>query len=84
MENKIEFTKGETVRLNSGGPLMTISNMLSNNLLECIWFDSDDDVCIHSFDAELVFPDNDEEWIEESDDEAEEWEEEEINEEAEA
>jgi uncharacterized protein YodC (DUF2158 family) len=84
MENKIEFTKGETVRLNSGGPLMTISNVLSNNQLECIWFNDDDDVNIHSFDAELVFPDNEEEWIEVSDDELEEWEEEEISEEVEA
>jgi uncharacterized protein YodC (DUF2158 family) len=84
MENKIEFTKGETVRLNSGGPLMTISNVLSNNQLECIWFNDEEDICIHSFDAELVFPDNDEEWIEVGDDEAEEWEEEEIREEVEA
>lgn len=81
MENKIEFTKGETVRLNSGGPLMTVSNVLSNNQLECMWFNDDDDVCIHSFDAELVFPDEDEEWIEVSDEDLEDWEEE-IEEEA--
>lgn len=76
MENKIEFTKGETVRLNSGGPLMTVSNVLSNNQLECIWFNDDDEVCIHSFDAELVFPDEEEEWIEVSDEDLEDWEEE--------
>jgi uncharacterized protein YodC (DUF2158 family) len=76
MENKIEFTKGETVRLNSGGPLMTVSNVLSNNQLECIWFNDDDEVCIHSFDAELVYPDEDEEWIEVSDEDLEDWDEE--------
>jgi uncharacterized protein YodC (DUF2158 family) len=88
MENKIEFTKGETVRLNSGGPLMTISNVLSNNQLECIWFNDDEDVCIHTFDAEIVFPDEDEEWIEVSDEDLEDWEEEtedeEVNEKIEA
>lgn len=84
MENKIEFTKGETVRLNSGGPLMTISNVLSNNQLECIWFNDDEDVCIHAFDSELVFPDDDQEWIEVDDDEEEAWDEEEFREEVEA
>jgi uncharacterized protein YodC (DUF2158 family) len=83
MENKNEFSKGETVRLNSGGPLMTISNVLSNNQLECIWFNNEDEVCVHSFDMELVFPDDDAEWIEVGDDEVEAWEAAEINEEAE-
>jgi uncharacterized protein YodC (DUF2158 family) len=77
MENKIEFTKGETIRLNSGGPLMTISNVLSNNQLECIWFNDEDAICIHSFDAELVFPDNDDEWYELDDEDIDE----EVNEE---
>ena len=72
MENKTEFTKGETVRLNSGGPLMTISNVLSNSQLECSWFNEEDDVCIHSFDVELVFTDNDEEWYELDEEEIEE------------
>jgi uncharacterized protein YodC (DUF2158 family) len=83
MENKIEFTKGETVRLNSGGPLITLSNVLSNNQLGCIWFNKDDEVSINSFDAELVFPGEDEEWIEVTDEDLEDWEEEtnkEINE----
>ena len=75
MEGKLVLIKGETVRLNSGGPLMTISNELSNNQLECVWFNDNDDVCIHTFDAELVFPDTEEEWVEVEDDD-EEWEEE--------
>ncbi len=65
MENTIIFSKGDTVRLNSGGPLMTISNILSNNHLECIWFNDEDDVCIHTFDSEIVFQDEEtDEWIE--------------------
>ena len=60
MENKIEFSKGDTVRVNSGGPLMTVSNVLSNNQLECIWFNDDDDA----------------EWIELDDEDLEEVEEE--------
>lgn len=77
MENKIEFTKGETVRLNSGGPLMTISNHLSNNQFECIWFTEEGEVNIHTFDAELIFPDDEEEWIEVGEEDLEDWEEEE-------
>jgi uncharacterized protein YodC (DUF2158 family) len=77
MENKIEFSKGDTVRVNSGGPLMTISNVLSNNQLECIWFNDDDDVNIHTFDMEVVFHDDDAEWIELDDEDLEELEEEE-------
>jgi len=77
MENNIEFTKGETVRLNSGGPLMTVSNVLSNNQIECVWFNDEDEVCIHSFDTEIIFPDNDEDWIEVDEDDQKDWEEEE-------
>lgn len=88
MENKIEITKGETVRLNSGGPLMTVSNILSNNQFECIWFNADDEVCIHTFDVELIFPDEDEDWVELDeedfdDEELENWDEEEEDDEEE-
>ncbi|KFF16768.1 YodC family protein [Flavobacterium hydatis] len=35
------FKEGETVRLKSGGPLMTISRIdKENNLANCEWFDS--------------------------------------------
>jgi uncharacterized protein YodC (DUF2158 family) len=64
MESTTNFSKGETVRLNSGGPLMTISNILSNSQLECIWFNDDDDICIHTFDTDIVFQDEQDEWIE--------------------
>jgi uncharacterized protein YodC (DUF2158 family) len=64
MENKIEFEVGDTVRLNSGGPLLTISKILENEQVTCVWFNDMDDVCTHDFDAELLFSDDEDEWYE--------------------
>jgi uncharacterized protein YodC (DUF2158 family) len=64
MENKIEFEVGETVRLKSGGPLLTVSKLLENEQVECVWFNDLDDVCTHVFDVALLFPDDDEDWFE--------------------
>lgn len=85
MENKIKFEVGETVRLNSGGPLLTVSKLLENEQVECVWFNDLDDVCTHIFDAALLFPDDDEEWFEVEDyeegDDDEEFEDEDLEEE---
>lgn len=34
----MEFKIGQTVRLKSGGPLMTITDFIDDEI-ECIWFD---------------------------------------------
>lgn len=44
MTDKIEWNIGDIVRLRSGGPLMTISRIITtlrieNIEVECIWFD---------------------------------------------
>jgi len=87
MENKIEFEVGETVRLKSGGPLLTVSKLLENEQVACVWFNSLDDVCVHEFDAALLFPDDDEDWFEVEDyeegDEDEDFEDEDLEEEEE-
>jgi uncharacterized protein YodC (DUF2158 family) len=33
------FSEGETVRLKSGGPLITIVQLGSDNWVQCMWFD---------------------------------------------
>lgn len=86
MENKIEFEVGETVRLNSGGPLLTVSKLLEKVQVECVWFNKLGDVCFHVFDVALLFPDDDDEdWFEvedfeEGDDDDDEFEDEDLEE----
>ena len=38
-----KFKNGDTVRLKSGGPLMTISNYNDKGHLYCLWFSKDED-----------------------------------------
>ena len=33
---------GDTVRLKSGGPLMTVSSLLESNEIMCTWFNGDE------------------------------------------
>lgn len=61
MENKIEFEVGDTVRLNSGGPLLTVSKILENEQVTCVWFNDLDDVCTHDFEEEDEDDDEEEE-----------------------
>ncbi len=49
MKNEQEFKIGDTVRLNSGSPLMTIRSLKrhtdpSNDSITCIYFDNDNNL----------------------------------------
>jgi len=35
---KKEFKLGQVVRLNSGGPKMTVQRLCDNDRVECVWF----------------------------------------------
>jgi len=36
------YSVGDRVKLRSGGPLMTVSQVLDGDNVECAWFDRDD------------------------------------------
>jgi uncharacterized protein YodC (DUF2158 family) len=36
------YSVGDRVKLRSGGPLMTVSQVLDRDNVECAWFDRDD------------------------------------------
>jgi uncharacterized protein YodC (DUF2158 family) len=44
-----QFKEGETVRLKSGGPLMTVKTLQSEGTLWCEWFDKDEKLQGDSF-----------------------------------
>ena len=54
-----EFKAGDTVRLKSGGPLMTIKSAdgLDDSIL-CEWFDKDDKPQVKSFKASSLTADD--------------------------
>jgi uncharacterized protein YodC (DUF2158 family) len=50
MEGRMaQFKEGETVRLKSGGPLMTVKNVQTNGDLWCEWFDKSEKLQGNSF-----------------------------------
>ena len=58
MEN--EFEIGDTVRLISGGPLMTVNEYnKEKNWVDCIWFNAEDNKCESTFKADIVMHDDD-------------------------
>jgi uncharacterized protein YodC (DUF2158 family) len=74
MENKLNV--GDTVRLLSGGPLMTINEVnIENNTADCIWFNMDENLCSATFKNSVIELDDDfdfeddEDWNEVFDDE---------------
>jgi uncharacterized protein YodC (DUF2158 family) len=80
-----EFEIGDTVRLISGGPLMTVNEYNDEkDLVDCIWFNMDEILCTGTFKGEVVMIDVDDFDFEdyefdeedEDDDDEEEWEEE--------
>jgi len=81
-----EFEIGDTVRLISGGPLMTVNEYNEEkDLVDCIWFNIDENVCTSTFKGAVVMPDDDDFDIddfdfddedEDDDDDDEEWDEE--------
>jgi uncharacterized protein YodC (DUF2158 family) len=48
-----KFKLGDTVRLRSGGPVMTINEMATGGGLVCVWF-AGSDVKHHSFKPEAL------------------------------
>lgn len=57
------FNIGDTVRLKSGGPLMTVVNnnvISSNQLVECSWFDDNDKLIKDTFNYLTLIEDDDE------------------------
>jgi len=81
-----EFEIGDTVRLISGGPLMTVNEYNDEkDLVDCIWFNLDEILCSGPFKGAVVMIDvddfdfddfdfgdeDDEEWEEELDEEEE-------------
>lgn len=76
-----EFEIGDTVRLISGGPLMTVNEFNEEkDLVDCIWFNIDENVCTSTFKGAVVMHDDDDfdmdDFDFEDDDDDEEWEEE--------
>jgi uncharacterized protein YodC (DUF2158 family) len=49
----MNFKKGDTVRLKSGGPLMTVVETKGNQLL-CQWFDKNEALQSRLFDVESL------------------------------
>jgi uncharacterized protein YodC (DUF2158 family) len=61
MENLFEI--GDTVRLFSGGPLMTVNFYdATTGAVECIWFNALDDKAESTFKAEVLMHDEDSEF----------------------
>lgn len=51
------FSAGDTVRLNSGGPLMTVESV-DDNRCKCTWFDDKNKLQTASFAAPLLGKDD--------------------------
>jgi uncharacterized protein YodC (DUF2158 family) len=51
--NTPAFAKGDVVRLNSGGPKMTV-HALKGKMLSCQWFDRNGKKHASEFDVEMV------------------------------
>jgi len=47
------FQLGDTVRLKSGGPIMTVS-AIDDSTVECTWFGADGEVKFHHFRAAML------------------------------
>jgi uncharacterized protein YodC (DUF2158 family) len=45
MDNKLEV--GAIVKLKSGGPLMTVLDVLDNGKVNCVWFPREDSEPVH-------------------------------------
>jgi uncharacterized protein YodC (DUF2158 family) len=55
-----EFEVGDTVRLLSGGPLMTVNEYnQEKELVECIWFNIDENFCTATFKGAVIMNDDD-------------------------
>lgn len=50
----MNFKVGDTVRLRSGGPVLTVVEIGKNGWLACTWFDSDKKANHHSYPPESL------------------------------
>ena len=48
------FKIGETVRHNSGGPLMTIDSLNDDGTVTCCWFDKNNSKCQDNFKIDAI------------------------------
>ncbi len=56
MKKKNRFNPGMTVKLNSGGPLMTVTGQVNKNgYIKCIWFTKDHNICQYLFHESALF-----------------------------
>ncbi len=53
----MQFNPGDTVRLKSGGPVMTVSKLI-NNFVHCTWFDEKHKLQSGSFTPEQLVADD--------------------------
>ncbi len=54
----MEFKAGDTVRLKSGGPLMTVEGAVASGHLRCQWFDEKKVLCHGSFAPAMLVADD--------------------------
>lgn len=47
---------GDVVQLKSGGPAMTVSNKMADNMLLCWWFNANNDLCTQAFAPTVLQP----------------------------
>ncbi|MBD8008758.1 YodC family protein [Acinetobacter pecorum] len=50
----MSFNVGEVVQLKSGGPLMTVSETNDAGVVECTWFNSENNIQKQAFNQEML------------------------------
>ena len=50
----MQWKKGDVVRLKTGGPRMTVDELLTIGKVSCVWFDADQKIQRESFNPESL------------------------------